>query len=134
MIKIKRAYEKPNAQDGYRILIDRIWPRGVKKKDLQLDEWRKDLAPSPELRKLFNHDPKNWETFKNRFVKELENSAESRLEMKNLAKMAKGRNVTLVYGAKDGKHNHALVVAFIIKNNGAITKALAAKMGKALPV
>jgi len=76
MIKIKRIYDHPSKDDGKRILIDRLWPRGLKKEDAQIDEWIKDIAPSNQLRKWFNHDPKKWDEFKSRFFTELRGNRE----------------------------------------------------------
>lgn len=111
MIAIKRAYEKPAKEDGTRVLIDRLWPRGVSKEDAQIDRWAKDLAPSTELRKWFDHDPAKWEEFQERYTEEL---AAHRAELEVLAKEAKGQRVTLVYGAKDEKHNDAVVLANLL--------------------
>ena len=101
-IKMKRAYDKPEKQDGYRVLVDRIWPRGIKKQDAQIDEWLKDAAPSAELRKWFGHQPEKWEEFKKRYFEEL--SAKKDV----LAPLLKKKNtVTLVYAAKEEKYNNA---------------------------
>jgi uncharacterized protein YeaO (DUF488 family) len=105
MICIKRAYEAPQKSDGYRVLVDRLWPRGVSKAALKLDAWRKDIAPSSALRVWFNHDPKRWTEFKKRYKAELRSH---RPELSALKKTAK--RITLVYGAKDPLHNHALVL------------------------
>src|SRR5262245_52897546 len=100
-IKIKRAYEKPARADGTRILVDRIWPRGVSKEDAAIDEWQKDIAPSTDLRKWFGHDPGRWEEFKRRYFAELDAQEES---LGKLRKLARGKTVTLVFGAKDTEH------------------------------
>jgi uncharacterized protein YeaO (DUF488 family) len=105
MIAIKRAYEKPAATDGRRVLVDRLWPRGVSKAKLKLDAWEKGLAPSPALRKWFGHDPKRWTEFKKRYKAELRPRAS---ELAALRKSA--RRITLVYGARDEAHTHALVL------------------------
>ncbi len=102
-IRTRRAYDDMAENDGYRVLVDRIWPRGVAKDDLDLDDWCKDIAPSDDLRKWFDHDPEKWNEFKRRYRKELDdNSAVERL----LDKAREGR-VTLIYGAKDETHNNA---------------------------
>lgn len=110
-IQIKRVYDAPSKDDGYRILIDRIWPRGVSKDDAKLDEWNKDLAPSSELRKWFDHDPDKFEDFAKEYKKELEYNKE---DLKNLCKKAKDSTVTLLYGAKDTENNQAVVLKTVI--------------------
>lgn len=103
-IRTRRAYDDPGRDDGYRILIDRLWPRGVAKADLALDEWDKELAPSDELRKWFGHDPEKWDEFRKRYRKELDNHREAVDAL--VERVRKGR-VTLVFGAKDEKHSNA---------------------------
>ena len=104
MLKIKRAYDPPSQEDGKRILIDRLWPRGLKKEEVQVDEWLKDLAPSTELRKWFGHDPAKWSEFKKRYRKELSGRPEVINRIK--AEARKG-TVTLVFSAKDAEHSNA---------------------------
>ena len=105
-IKIKRVYEGYSKNDGTRILIDRLWPRGVKKEDAHIDEWMKDIAPTNALRKWFNHDPGKWTEFKKKFSAELDKNKNLCEELVN-----KGRtNLTLVYSAKDEEHNNAVVL------------------------
>ena len=106
-IHLKRAYDEPEEDDGYRVLVDRIWPRGKSKEELQLDEWLKEIAPSDELRKWFDHDPEKFEEFRKRYREELENKHEI---MERLQKLAKNQHITLVYGAKDREHNQAVVL------------------------
>ena len=106
-IQLKRAYDKPSSGNGYRILVDRIWPRGVSKDELEIDEWLKDIAPSTELRKWFNHDPVKWDDFKKRYFKELKQKKE--LTEKIIEKM-KNHNITFVYSAKDREHNNAVAL------------------------
>lgn len=106
-IGLKRAYDVPAASDGHRILVDRIWPRGIAKADLRIDVWLKDLAPSDSLRKWFGHDPKKWGEFKKRYAGELEQHAEA---LEQLVEIAKSRHVTLVFGAKDTEHNNAVAL------------------------
>jgi len=113
MIQLKRAYEKAEKTDGYRVLIDRLWPRGVTKKKLALDEWAKDLSPSPELRKRFGHDPKKWPAFRAAYRRELR-AAEKRPAVRALAARARKSTVTLVYGARDEKRNNAVVLKSIL--------------------
>src|SRR6185312_14411642 len=106
-LKLKRAYEPADAGDGQRVLVDRIWPRGVSKDEARIDLWLKDVAPSTALRKWFGHAPERWAGFRERYRKELEaNPAVD--ELRQVA--AKGP-VTLVYGAKDEQHNQAVVLA-----------------------
>lgn len=108
---IKRAYDQASKDDGYRVLVDRIWPRGISKKDAAIDRWAKELAPSTGLRKWFDHDPEKWDEFQQRYHKELE-GCEAALD--DLAEKAKDGLVTLVYGAKDTKHNQAVVLQNIL--------------------
>lgn len=103
-IDLKRAYDPPAASDGWRVLIDRIWPRGIAKADLRVDAWLKDLAPSAELRKWFGHDPKKWDEFKQRYARELDQSQDA---LGQLLKRAKTGRVTLVFGARDVAHSNA---------------------------
>ena len=114
-IQIKRVYDEPSKSDGYRILIDRIWPRGLSKEDAKLDDWNKDLAPSTKLRKWFDHDPDKFEIFSEKYKKELENSNE---DLKKLIEKAQDNTVTLLYGAKDTEHNQAVVLKQVIEDLG----------------
>lgn len=107
MMKIKRVYEKPEKEDGVRILIDRLWPRGLTKEKAKVDLWLKDIAPSTALRKWFGHDPAKWEEFKKKYLAELKDKKELVKEIKSKGKEGP---VTLVYGAKDEKHNDAVVL------------------------
>jgi uncharacterized protein YeaO (DUF488 family) len=105
MIKIKRIYEMREVSDGYRVLIDRLWPRGIKKEEAQIDLWLKDIAPSSNLRQWFNHEPEKWVEFKKRYHQELNKN-------KNLIQdlLQKPRPLTLLYSAKDEKHNNAVAL------------------------
>ncbi|MGH6919972.1 MAG: DUF488 domain-containing protein, partial [Geminicoccaceae bacterium] len=103
-IDLKRAYDRPAGSDGHRILVDRIWPRGITKADLRIDAWLKDLAPSDDLRKWFGHDPNKWDEFKKRYARELEQRPDA---LEELVETAKAGHVTLVFGAKDTEHNNA---------------------------
>jgi uncharacterized protein YeaO (DUF488 family)/uncharacterized OsmC-like protein len=105
-IKIKRVYEQPDKDDGKRILVDRIWPRGISKDKARLSDWRKDLAPSNDLREWFGHDPERWEEFKERYQAELEEAGKMG-DLRDIADRAGEENVTLLFGAKDTKHNNA---------------------------
>jgi uncharacterized protein YeaO (DUF488 family) len=106
-IKIKRAYEQPTPEDGTRILMDRLWPRGLTKEKARVDLWLKEIAPSTELRKWFGHDPARWIEFKRRYRAELKQNKELIAQLK--AEVKKGP-VTLVYGAKDEQHNDAVAL------------------------
>jgi uncharacterized protein YeaO (DUF488 family) len=112
-VRLKRAYEEPAADDGTRILIDRLWPRGVRKADAAIDQWAKDLAPSTELRKWFGHDPARWQTFRARYRQELHEHVEQLEQLRSLAR--KGR-VTLVYSAHDEAHNDAVVLIDVLNS------------------
>ena len=106
-IRCKRAYEEPSEDDGYRVLVDRIWPRGVTKDALEIDAWRKDLAPSTELRTWFGHDPTKWEGFRQRYFAELD---ERRDAVDELLDVVDDRPCTLVYSARDTEHNQAVAL------------------------
>ena len=107
MIKIKRVYENSSKDDGERILVDRLWPRGVSKEKAKIDLWVKEIAPSDELRKWFSHDPLKWVEFKKRYESELKRM---RVEVQKLASISKKENLTLLYAAKDEEHNNAVVL------------------------
>ncbi len=107
MLKIKRVYDPPADSDGTRILIDRIWPRGLTKRKARVDAWLKDLAPSTELRKWFNHDPEKWAEFRRRYAREL---AVRKDRLKELRSLARRGTVTLVYAAHDQVHNNAVAI------------------------
>ena len=107
MIKLKRAYEKPAKDDGERILVERLWPRGLTKEQAKLDLWLKDVAPSTELRKWFGHDPDRWIEFRQRYRKELKQKAD---QIKLLRRKAREGTITLIYAARDEAHNGALVL------------------------
>lgn len=108
-VTIKRAYESPGPDDGYRVLVDRLWPRGVKKEDLPLDLWLKEIAPSAQLRVWFGHDPAKWEEFRRMYRQELAAPVPGHL-LDDLAEWARTGPVTLVYAARDEQHNGALVL------------------------
>lgn len=108
---IRRAYDEPTNNDGYRVLVDRVWPRGVSKEDAQLDEWCKQIAPSTELRKWFGHDPERWDEFRSRYRGELEDRDDL---VDALVERTTDGRVTLVFGAKDTDHNQAVVLAELI--------------------
>ena len=104
-IQIRRAYDPPGRGDGYRVLVDRVWPRGVSGQDLDLDEWRKQIAPSTRSREWFDHDPERWKGFQERHFAELEKKADA---VRELVKRARQGRTTLVYGARDPDHNQAV--------------------------
>jgi len=106
-LSIKRVYEAPEKSDGYRILIDRLWPRGLSKEKAKVDLWLKEIAPSTELRKWFNHDPEKWPAFEKKYTAEVKNNKASFDILK--AKIKEGK-VTLVYGAKEERYNDAVVL------------------------
>lgn len=106
-VRLKRAYEEPSSEDGTRVLVDRLWPRGVRKTSASIDRWIRDVAPSTELRKWFGHDPIRWDEFRRRYQAELAHRPEELDELRALAK--KGR-LTLVYAARDEFHNEAVVL------------------------
>jgi uncharacterized protein YeaO (DUF488 family) len=112
MIKIKRIYEPAASDDGFRILVDRLWPRGLSKEKAKVDLWLKVIAPSDDLRKRFCHDPKKWEEFKSKYLKELESKKELLNRIKQIEK--EKEIVTLLYSAKDEEHNNAVVLSTIL--------------------
>lgn len=114
MLQTKRVYDTPAATDGYRILVDRLWPRGLTKEAAKLDEWLKAIAPSPELRKWFNHDPERWEEFVKRYRSELSGTpAQSCLD--RLAGLARQGPVTLLYATREDRHNSASVLLDVLE-------------------
>jgi uncharacterized protein YeaO (DUF488 family) len=115
MIKLKRVYDEPSINDGYRILVDRLWPRGLKKEQACIDLWLKDVAPSAELRAWFSHDPTKWEEFKKRYRKELKEKTEQIRQIKHLA--SEKHVITFVYAAHNKEHNNAVSLQEIILKN-----------------
>jgi uncharacterized protein YeaO (DUF488 family) len=111
MVRIKRAYSEASPSDGIRILVDRVWPRGITKKRARIVEWRKDLAPSTSLRKWFGHDPARWNIFRRRYRTELKRSME---ELQKLACLSGKQTITLVYSAADEQHNQAVILKELI--------------------
>ena len=110
-IRIKRVYEAPADDDGFRVLVDRLWPRGISKEHAALSDWWKDIAPTPELRKWFGHKAENFEAFTEKYRTELSTGTTAPTHTKTVAEhLAKGENVTLLYGAKDPKLNQAVVL------------------------
>ncbi|GMV77472.1 MAG: hypothetical protein AMXMBFR79_06070 [Chitinophagaceae bacterium] len=115
MIYIKRIYEPPEKKDGYRILIDRLWPRGIAKQEAKIDVWVKEIAPSTELRKWFNHDAVKWKEFKEKYQKELKNNLELVHQIKALEK--ENKTITLLFAAKETEYNNAQVLIDVLKEN-----------------
>ena len=111
-VRLKRAYERPEPSDGYRVLIDRLWPRGLTKEHVQLDEWAKELAPSSELRRWFGHDPAKFDEFRRHYTNELQARKE---KLGELRRRARAGTLTLVYSARDTEHNDAVVVAELLR-------------------
>jgi uncharacterized protein YeaO (DUF488 family) len=111
-VRLKRAYDAPAASDGYRVLIDRLWPRGVSKANARLDEWARQLAPSSELRSWFGHEPARFEEFRRRYIAELAAQDE---KLRELRRRAREGTLTLVYGARDEKRNDAVVLAEVLR-------------------
>ena len=110
-VRLKRAYEDPSVEDGTRVLVDRLWPRGVRKADAAIDHWAKELAPSTELRKWFGHETSRWEEFRKRYAAEIH---QHRYELDRLRDLARQGVVTLVYAAHDQEHNDAVVLREIL--------------------
>lgn len=115
-IRLKRAYDAPDGNDGRRILVDRLWPRGVSKAEAAIDEWLKDLAPSSELRKWFGHDPDRWDEFQRRYASEIHGHAELLAYLRGLARQGP---ITLVYSAHDQLHNDAVVLRNVLLGRAA---------------
>ena len=114
MIQIKRVYDWRGPHDGMRILVDRVWPRGLSKERVGMTEWRKDLAPSTPLRKWFGHDPAKWSEFRKRYRAELKHSGQLD-ELKTLARLSNRKTITLVYSAADEEHNQAVVLKELLE-------------------
>lgn len=112
-IRLKRVYEEPSESDGTRILIDRLWPRGLTKEKAKVDVWLKEIAPTTELRKWFNHEPSKWPEFKKRYKTEISNNPEAISALKK--HLASGK-ATILYGAKDEEHNDAVVIKQFFDN------------------
>lgn len=114
VIKLKRAYAAAEEEDGFRILVDRLWPRGVSKSSARIDLWLKEIAPSAELRKWFGHDPSKWTAFRQRYLRELKQHPEA---IDRLFEPIRDGPVTLVYGAKDEEHNNAVALKEFLDRN-----------------
>jgi uncharacterized protein YeaO (DUF488 family) len=110
-VRLKRVYEPPSPEDGVRVLIDRLWPRGLRKADAAVERWMKDIAPSAELRRWFGHDPERWQEFRRRYTGELRGRSP---ELDELRELARHRPVTLLFGARDEDHNDAVVLREVL--------------------
>jgi len=108
VIKLKRIYDRYDKEDGYRVLVDRLWPRGISKEKAHLDLWLKEIAPSTELRKWFGHDAEKWQDFKKKYNKELDDKKDLVAQLKELKE--KHKQITLLYGARDTEHNEAVIL------------------------
>ena len=115
MIRVKRVYAKPTKEDGFRVLVDRLWPRGMKKEAAKVDLWMKDVAPSGELRKSFHHESMKWADFEKKYQAELKSKKASLAELSKLEK--EHGTVTLLFGAKDEEHNQAVLLATALKKS-----------------
>ncbi len=113
MIRIKRVYDAPGRDDGERILVDRLWPRGVRREDARVASWLKEIGPSTELRKWFGHDPARWQEFQKRYEAELLDPGKQTV-LRELASRSRRGTLTLVFGAKDELHNNAMVLKHLI--------------------
>ena len=114
-LRLKRAYEPARATDGYRVLIDGLWPRGISRERAHLDEWARELAPSTDLRRWFGHDPARFAQFRRRYAEEL---AAQDTKLRELRRRARTGTLTLVYGARDTEHNDAVVLAEVLLGKG----------------
>ncbi len=113
MVRIKRVYDAPGSDDGERILVDRLWPRGVTREKACIEAWLKEIGPSTELRQWFGHDPRRWDEFQRRYGRELQDP-EKRAVLRDLAARSRRGTVTLVFGARDELHNNAMVLKHLI--------------------
>jgi len=110
-VRVKRVYDAPAHADGMRVLVDRVWPRGLSKEKAGIDHWLKEVAPSTALRRWFGHDPARWAEFRRRYRAELEQNSAA---LEGLRSVTRGKRATLVYGARDEQHNQAIVLAEIL--------------------
>ena len=118
-LRVRRIYEAPQRGDGLRVLVDRLWPRGISKERAHLGAWAKEIAPSTELRQWFGHQPRKWSEFGRRYRRELKAHA---ADLDALRAQARRRTVTLLYAAKDPQHNHALVLKAVLEGDAALTR------------
>ncbi|GGP22211.1 hypothetical protein GCM10007981_17360 [Thermocladium modestius] len=117
MLKVKRVYDAVEEEDGLRILVDALWPRGIKGEKARIDVWLKEIAPSGELRRWFNHEPSRWEEFKSRYWRELDSKREA---VDRLISLAKGNKVTLLYSARDRERNNAVALLEYLRSKGVV--------------
>jgi uncharacterized protein YeaO (DUF488 family) len=115
MILLKRVYEPPEESDGERVLVERLWPRGLRREEASLSLWLKEIAPSPALRQWFRHDPERWPEFRRRYEEELK-APERQAALRDLADMAARGTVTLVFAARDKERNSAVVIADLLRS------------------
>jgi uncharacterized protein YeaO (DUF488 family) len=115
MVRLRRVYEPAAKDDGYRVLVDRLWPRGMKKEAAKIDLWMKDIAPSDALRKAFHHDAMNWPDFQKKYQVELKSKKEWLAQLKKLEE--EHGTLTLLFGTRDSEHNHAAIIAEALKKN-----------------
>ena len=113
--RVKRVYDEPTKSDGRRVLVDHLWPQGLKKNEAQIDEWLKEIAPSARLRKWFGHDPARWKEFKKKYAAELDGQRD---QVEKLAREASKRRITLLFSAKDTEHNNAVALKEYIEKLG----------------
>jgi len=113
--RVKRVYDEPTKSDGRRVLVDHLWPQGLKKNEAQIDEWLKEIAPSARLRKWFGHDPARWKEFKKKYAAELDGQRD---QVEKLAREASKRRITLLFSAKDTQHNNAVALKDYIEKLG----------------
>jgi len=113
-VHVKRAYEAPSAEDGVRVLTERLWPRGISKERLAVDAWLREIAPSPELRRWYNHEPEKWDEFQQRYRRELQGPRQQELLAELVEKAASGA-LTLVYGSRDTGRNSTVILAEVIR-------------------
>jgi uncharacterized protein YeaO (DUF488 family) len=121
MLRIKRIYDPAAEEDGFRILIDRLWPRGIKKEEAKIGTWLKEVAPSNELRKWFSHDPDKWEEFKKKYAKELAAKQKLLEEIRQIEK--KKGTVTLLYSAREVEHNNAVALRVVLEKQSYLKSA-----------
>ena len=114
MLKIRRVYDPPSKADGRRVLVDRLWPRGMKKEAARVDEWMRDISPSDGLRKWFSHDPSKWKDFRIKFRKELKSKHDLVEKLRNYSRQG---TVTLLFSAKDEEHNNAVVIKEVVEGD-----------------
>lgn len=121
-VHLQRAYSDPTPDDGYRVLVDRVWPRGRTKEQLRLDRWAREVGPSTDLRKWFGHDPARWDEFRRRYLAELEGPVQAAI-IAELVAVARSRTLTIVFGARDAEHSQARVIADLVAQGANLPRA-----------